>query len=102
MLTDAGRLWFIGSDLKRVAPVVLPDEAGEVVGLAPGPSGGLLAWTAGGTLLAIDRDRKARTLATDDVALAYIDPDWLDRVAVVHWQPDSGVKIRRLQPEYAR
>jgi hypothetical protein len=102
LLTDAGRLWFVDSDLKTVALVVLSDDAGEVMGLAPGPNGGLLAWTAGGTLVAIGRDRRARTLAGDDVALAYTDPDRLDRVTVVHWRQGSGVKVRRLQPEYAR
>ena len=102
LLTDAGRLWFVESDLKRVAPVVLPDEAGDVVGLAPAPNGALLAWTAGGMLLAVDRDLRARILASDDVALAYIDPDRTDRVAVVQWRRDSGIKLRRLQPEYAR
>jgi hypothetical protein len=102
LLTDEGRLWFVESDLKRVAPVVLVDEAGAVVGLAPGPGGELLAWTVDGTLFAVDRDRRARNLAGGDVALAYIDPDRHDRVAAVHWSPDSGIRLRRLQPEYAR
>jgi hypothetical protein len=100
LLTDAGRLWFVESDLKRVVPVVLADGIAAVVGLAPGPVGGLLAWTADGALFAVDRDRRARPLA-GDVALAYIDPDGLDRIAVVHWSPDSGVRLRRLQPNYA-
>jgi hypothetical protein len=102
LLTDAGRLWCVESDLKRVAPVALPDEAGGFVGLAPGPGGGLLAWTSPGCLLAVDRERKARTLVAVDVALAYVDPDRPDRVAVVQWRPDSGLTFRRLQPEYAR
>jgi hypothetical protein len=102
LLTDAGRLWFVESDLKRVAPVVPADEVGAFSGLAPGPGGGLLAWTADGLLFAVNRDRRARQLAGDDVALAYVDPDRLERVAVVHWSPDSGIRLRRLQPEYAR
>jgi hypothetical protein len=102
LLTDAGRLWFIESDLKRVAPVVLGDEVVPVVGLAPGPGAGLLAWTADGRLLGIDRDRRVHDLAGVDVALAYVDPDRLDRVVVVEWSPDSGVRLRRLQPEHAR
>ncbi len=104
LLTDTGRVWFVDADLKSVAPIVLSDALGDVVGLARGPTDDLLAWTTGGTLVAIGRDRNSRTLATGDVALARTHPvaDQPDGVAVVHWHPDRGVWVRLLPPEPAR
>jgi hypothetical protein len=72
------------------------------VGLAPGPHGWLLAWTAAGSLIAIGRDRMVRTLAMGDVTLAFTDSDLPDRVNVVHWQPAGSVQVRRLPPEPSR
>jgi hypothetical protein len=102
ILTDAGQVWFVDADLKTVAPVLLPDESREVVGLALGPYGWLLAWTITGSLLAVSRDRTVRTLDTGDVTLAFADPDLPVRVAVVHWRPERGVRVRRLRLEPAR
>lgn len=102
ILTDAGQVWFVDADLKTVAPVPVPDESREVVGLAPGPCGWLLAWTITGSLLAVSRDRMVRTLATGDVTLAFADPDVPVRVAVVHWRPERGIEVRRLRPEPTR
>jgi hypothetical protein len=102
VLTDAGQVWFVDANLKTVAPVVLPGEPKDVVGLAPGPHGWLLAWTTAGSLIAIGRDRMVRTLATGDVMLAFADPDLPDRVDVVHWQPEGSVQVRRLPPEPTR
>jgi hypothetical protein len=102
VLTDAGQVWFVDANLKTVAPVVLPGESKDVVGLAPGPHGWLLAWTAAGSLIAIGRDRMVRTLAMGDVTLAFTDSDLPDRVNVVHWQPAGSVQVRRLPPEPSR
>ena len=102
LLTDAGQVWFVDTNLKTVAPVVLPGDLDDVVGLAPGPHGWLLAWTAAGSLIAIGRDRMVRTLATGDVTLAFADSDLPDRVNVVHWQRARTVQVRRLRPELTR
>jgi hypothetical protein len=102
LLTDAGQVWAVDADLKAVAPVVLQDAPGEVVGIAAGVDGGLLGWTSGGTVFAIGRDRSSRTLASGDVALALADPDQPDRVDVVHWSRERGVQVRRLRPLPAR
>ena len=71
------------------------------------PDGTLYAsdpnWGKGtGQIWRIGRDRKPSALATGDVALAYADPDHPDRVAVVHWDPERGVQVRRLRPEPLR
>jgi hypothetical protein len=102
LLTDDGEVWLVGADLKSVAPVVPPGGPEAVAGLAPGANDGLLAWTATGTVFSIGRDRSVRTLATGDAVFAYPDPDSPDQVAVVHWQPDRGIQIRRVWPEPAR
>jgi hypothetical protein len=102
VLTDSGQAWIASADLKTVAPVVLPDESKEVVGLASGPAGWLLAWSAGGTLVAVGRDRGVRTLATRRVALAYAEPELPDQVAAISWQPECGVQASRLGLEPAR
>jgi hypothetical protein len=102
LLTDSGQVWVVEADLKTVAPVPLPDALGEAVGLAAGSSEGLLAWTAGGTSVAIGRDRSLRPLATGEVALAYAEADQPDQVAIVHWHPDRGIQVRLLRPEPAR
>jgi hypothetical protein len=104
LLTDAGQVWSVDADLKTVAPIVLPEALGDAVGLAQGANEDLLAWTTGGALVAIGRDRSSRTLATGDVVLAYMDAvaDQPDRIAVVHWHPERGVRVRLLRPEPAR
>jgi hypothetical protein len=102
LLTDGGNMWAVGPDLKTVAPVTLPSGENFVVGVAPGVHGGLLAWTAAGTLFAIDRDYQARTVASGDVALAYVDPDLRERVAIVYWRPERAIQIRRQSLEPAR
>jgi hypothetical protein len=102
ILTDTGQVWIASADLKTIAAVVPPEESREIVGLAPGPAGWLLAWSAGGTLLGVGRDRGVRTLATGHVALAYTEPDLPDRVATVQWEPEKGVQVRRLWLESAR
>ena len=102
VLTDSGQVWIASADLKTVAPVVLPDESKEVVGLAPGPAGWVLAWSAAGTLVAVGRDRGVRTLATSRVTLAYAEPDRTDQIAAISWQPENGVQASRLGLEPAR
>jgi hypothetical protein len=102
ILTDAGQLWIASAELKGSAAVVLPEDSRELVGLASGPAGWLLAWSAGGTLVAVGHDRGVRTLAASHVALAYFDPLVADRIAAVCWQPDRGVKVRGLKLEPAR
>ncbi len=102
LLTDAGRLWVVAADLKMVAPVVVPDALGSVIGIATGADQAILAWTSGGAAIAIGHDRLPRTLATEDVAIACAHSDQPDRVTVVHWHPDRGVRARLLRPEPAR
>jgi hypothetical protein len=102
VLTDGGQVWIASADLKTVAAAVLPIESKEVVGLAPGPAGWLLAWSAAGSLIAVAHDRGVRTLATGHMALAYAEPDLPDRVAAIQWQPECGVQVRRLGLEPAR
>ena len=102
ILTDQGQVWVAGADLKSAASVEIPGSAAEVVGLAPGPAGWLLAWTEVGDLVAIGRDRSVRPLATGHVALAYAEPELPGGVAAVHWRPECGVRVRRLSLEPSR
>jgi hypothetical protein len=102
LLTDSGQVWVVESDLKTVAPVPLPEALGAAVGLASGSTEGLLAWTAGGTALALGRDRSLRPIASGDVALAYAEADQPEHLAIVHWHPERGIQVRLLRPEPAR
>jgi hypothetical protein len=102
LLTDAGEIWFVDPDLKTSAPVVLPGESNDVVGLAPGPSGCLLAWTSAGSVLSIGRDRTAQSLAGDDAVLALADPVQSDQLVVVHWQKKRSLKVSRIRSASTR
>ena len=101
LLTDAGHVWFVDADLKTVASVVLPEEP-NVVGLASGPSGRLLAWTGDGSVFSIGRDRRAQLLPASDAVLAFAGPDQSDRVAIVQWQQKRGLKVSRFRPDSTR
>jgi hypothetical protein len=102
LLTDAGGVWFVDADLKAAAPVVLPGDLKEVVGLAPGPRGCMLAWTGAGSLVSIGRDRSVQTLAAIDVVLALADLDQSEQVVIVHWVEKLSLKVSRLRPESTR
>lgn len=102
LLTDGGGVWFVSADLKTVSQVVLPGDLDDVVGLAPGPRGCLLAWTGGGSLVSIGRDRSVQTLAADDVVLALTEAEQNEHVVVVHWVEQLRLKVSRLRPESTR
>jgi hypothetical protein len=102
VLTDRGQLWIASPDLKSAVAVVMPEESKEVVGLAPGPAGWLLAWSSSGALVAVGCDRGARLLETGHVALAYTEPEFPGRIAAIRWQPGCGLQVRRLGLEPTR
>jgi hypothetical protein len=102
ILTDRGQLWIASPDLKSAVAAVMPEESKEVVDLAPGPAGWLLAWSSAGALVAVGRDRGVRLLEAGHVALAYTEPEFPGRIAAVRWQPGCGVQVRRLGLEPAR
>jgi hypothetical protein len=102
ILTDHGQLWIASADLRSVTAVVMPEESAEVVGLAPGTPGWLLAWSSAGAFVAVGQDRGVRVLDAPHVALAYAEPDLPGRVTAVCWQPERGVQVRRLGLEPVR
>ncbi len=101
LLTDAGDIWLVDAELKASSRVDLPGGANDVVGLAAGPLGSLLAWTAGGSLFSI-RDRSVQALATADVATALAGPDSHDQVVVVYWVKKRTLKVSRFRPGSTR
>jgi hypothetical protein len=102
VLTDAGALFLLENDLKATRPVNLLGEAREVAGIGRAPGGWLLAWTVGGTLFAVSRDRAIRKLAAEGVALAFADPEQPDQLTAVRWDVHKGVQFQPLRPELAR
>ena len=102
LLTDAGEIWLVDAELKASSRVNLPGGANDVVGLAAGPPGSLLAWTAGGSLFSISSDLRVQTLATADVATALAGPDSPDQVVVVFWVKKRTLKVSRFRPGSTR
>jgi TIR domain-containing protein len=93
VVTDAGALWLVESDLKEARVVPLPGEPKEIAGICHAGAGGLLAWTTCGALYAVSRDRAVRKLPTTDVILAFPGAEHSDRPSAVRWILNTGMQI---------
>jgi hypothetical protein len=102
VLTDTGKLYLHDADLNTPRVIPLPGDTPEVAGVCRGAAGGLLAWTAGGSLFLVSRERTVRPLPAEDVVLAHPDPEHPHQVLVVRWNRDKGVQVREIQSDTAR
>jgi hypothetical protein len=102
VLTDAGELFLLDADLNLALPVPLPGEIQEVNGICRSPTGGLLAWTPGGVLFSINRERAVRKLASDRIVLALCELATPNQIVVVRWAPNQGAQVQVLHTDAAR
>ena len=102
VLTDAGELFLLEADLKTARSVPLPGSSQEVAGVCRNASGGLLAWTTGGSLFSISRERAVRKLAAEGVVLAHAEAEHPGQVLVVRWSADEGAHVQLIRTELVR
>ena len=102
VLTDTGRLHYLEPSLDFTYSILIPIEPSEVTGICRMGTNGALAWTIGGALFFVARDRTVRKIATEHVALACPDPIVTGQVLAVCWSEDQGTQVQLIRPEQTK
>jgi hypothetical protein len=102
VVNDAGALWVVEADLKEARVVLFPGDPPEVTGICPAGAGGLLAWTACGSLYSVTKDRAVRKVAITDVVLAYSGASTADQLWAVRWKSEKGMQVVKVRSDQER